>query len=440
MPKAIPICASVGSRSPDLRLPDLIIAMTRLATCSEIERRSSAPPPNSGLGWLRRDASISSAKASEAPSPAIASASFALPAMIASEVQPIERDGVVAVDLPRLRFRQAEIGEGLVEDLDPLGQVRRLQQDRIIARVDRALGTEGIERRLDIGPQIRGRPVRAGVRRQVGQLDPHVWVAREIVHILAELRDLALRNARLAAMIEDHRDARADFRHPLADEIHLRVVGVDVEGPAELFEQVHALDEAGTERQPARVLVELHDTADAADQRMLVAHLDEHRLDAPAPFDWRHGNDAPDTRIAPGLVLDELDFLNVLAPALPNVGVALKEHHCLDFNRTAVPPIVLDMVGMAEQRAALEGAEPDPGLVPDVQVRIDEGEAGHSGLYLVSLKLASTGFSVRPKPGLVSSRSMKPSLATGSPSKMYQKSSLPTSTGTLGKYSEIGPA
>ena len=41
---------------------------------------------------------------------------------------------------------------------------------------------------------------------------------------------------------------------------------------------------------------------------------------------------------------------------------------------------------------------------------------------------------------MVSLRSMKPFSATGSPSKMYQNSSLPTSTGTLGKYSEIGPA
>src|SRR5580658_5035649 len=34
--------------------------------------------------------------------------------------------------------------------------------------------------------------------------------------------------------------------------------------------------------------------------------------------------------------------------------------------------------------------------------------------------------------------STKPSLAFGSPSKIYQKSSLPTSTSTMGKYSAMG--
>ena len=74
-------------------------------------------------------------------------------------------------------------------------------------------------------------------------------------------------------MVEDHRHAAADLGHPLADDIHLRVVGVDVEGPAELLEQVDAVDEALAQRQRARILVELHDAADAADQRMPVAHL-----------------------------------------------------------------------------------------------------------------------------------------------------------------------
>ena len=39
MPKATVICASVGIWSPDFRLPDLIIAMIRLATCTAIEPR-----------------------------------------------------------------------------------------------------------------------------------------------------------------------------------------------------------------------------------------------------------------------------------------------------------------------------------------------------------------------------------------------------------------
>src|SRR5215469_466552 len=52
----------------------------------------------------------------------------------------------------------------------------------------------------------------------------------------------------------------------------------------------------------------------------------------------------------------------------------------------------------------------------------------------------SSAFSsiVRPKPCLSSSRSMYPPLARGSPWKMYQNSSFPTSTSTGGKYSAIG--
>src|SRR5271165_693590 len=45
---------------------------------------------------------------------------------------------------------------------------------------------------------------------------------------------------------------------------------------------------------------------------------------------------------------------------------------------------------------------------------------------------------VRPRPGTLSSRSMKPSFDFGSPSNRYQKSSFPTSTSTMGKYSAIG--
>src|SRR5579859_2425673 len=45
---------------------------------------------------------------------------------------------------------------------------------------------------------------------------------------------------------------------------------------------------------------------------------------------------------------------------------------------------------------------------------------------------------VRPRPGRFSFKSINPSLAFGSPSKMYQNNSLPTSTSTGGKYSAMG--
>ena len=86
---------------------------------------------------------------------------------------------------------------------------------------------------------------------------------------------------------------------------------------------------------------------------------------------------ALDARIALLLVLDELDLLDVLAAALPEVGVAFEEHHRLDLQRAAVPLVILDMIGMAEQRAALERRIFEPRLVPDVQMRVDDREVRH---------------------------------------------------------------
>src|SRR6185503_7490446 len=45
---------------------------------------------------------------------------------------------------------------------------------------------------------------------------------------------------------------------------------------------------------------------------------------------------------------------------------------------------------------------------------------------------------LKPSPGVFSSRSMKPSFGMGSPLKMYQNNSFPTSTSTGGKNSAIG--
>src|SRR5947207_6978608 len=55
-------------------------------------------------------------------------------------------------------------------------------------------------------------------------------------------------------------------------------------------------------------------------------------------------------------------------------------------------------------------------------------------------KLSAMDFSltVSPRPGTLSSRSINPSYAFGSPLKMYQNNSFPTSTSTTGKYSAIG--
>src|SRR5215469_3888755 len=55
-----------------------------------------------------------------------------------------------------------------------------------------------------------------------------------------------------------------------------------------------------------------------------------------------------------------------------------------------------------------------------------------------SNSLSLFSLTVRPRPGMLSSRWIHPMVALGSPSKMYQNSSLPTSTSTIGKYSAIG--
>src|SRR5215472_5755388 len=200
------------------------------------------------------------------------------------EVQPVELGGVVPIDRARLAFAQPQIGEGTIEDFDPLRHVRRLEEDRVVAGIDRALRAKGLERGFDIGAKVGLGPVRAGVRRQVRELDPHVWIACEVFDFLAILSNHTLLDAGLAAMIEDHGHAGADPRHPFTDEIHLGVVGIDVEAPAELLEQVHPFDEPRRKGQASGILVELHDAADAAHRRMLFAHLDEHGFDSLAPF------------------------------------------------------------------------------------------------------------------------------------------------------------
>src|SRR5580692_6932070 len=59
--------------------------------------------------------------------------------------------------------------------------------------------------------------------------------------------------------------------------------------------------------------------------------------------------------------------------------------------------------------------------------------------YPITVKrLRDSSFTVRPRPEVFSSRSIYPSLGTGSPWKIYQNSSLPTSTSTFGKNSEMG--
>src|SRR5215471_11440552 len=137
---------------------------------------------------------------------------------------------------------------------------------------------------------------------------------------------------------------------------------------------------------------------------MFVAHLDEHGFDALSPFNRGHWDDRLDAGIALLLAFDELDFLDVLTAAFPEVGVTFEENHRLDIELVAVPPVVFDVVGVAEKLASLESRVFEPGLVPDMQMRVDDWEVRHQR---VSLK---TGLSVRPKPGAVSLRLMKPSL------------------------------
>src|SRR6185503_18605463 len=66
------------------------------------------------------------------------------------------------------------------------------------------------------------------------------------------------------------------------------------------------------------------------------------------------------------------------------------------------------------------------------------GARGSSTYSMILKRFSDSSLTVKPSPGTLSSRSMWPLSGTGSPSKIYQKSSLPTSTSTLGKNSAIG--
>ena len=96
------------------------------------------------------------------------------------QAEPAEGVGVVAIDFSRVGFRKAEIGEGAVQHLDPAAQGGRLQADRIIAGVDDAVDSEGLDRGGDIGAQVGfglGLPVRFDW--QARELDPEVGMARQ---------------------------------------------------------------------------------------------------------------------------------------------------------------------------------------------------------------------------------------------------------------------
>ena len=159
--------------------------------------RDSAPPaawPRWGCGGGGNDAAPT-LPAKRLARPWISSS--ALPSPL--EVQPVELDGVVSIDRARLAFAQPQIGEGAIEDFDPLRHVRRLEEDRVVAGIDRALRAKGLERGFDIGAKVGLGPVRAGVRRQVRELDPHVWITCEVFDVLAILGNRTLLDAGLAA-------------------------------------------------------------------------------------------------------------------------------------------------------------------------------------------------------------------------------------------------
>jgi hypothetical protein len=66
-----------------------------------------------------------------------------------------------------------------------------------------------------------------------------------------------------------------------------------------------------------------------------------------------------------------------LAAALPEVAVAFQKHHRLDLQVAAIALVILDMVGVAVEGMAVEGRVFQAGLVPDVQVGVDDGKIGH---------------------------------------------------------------
>ena len=165
--------------------------------------------------------------------------------------------------------------------------------------------------------------------------------------------------------------------HKFADNVHLGEVDVDLEVPAKLVQQVDALDKRRRQGQRARVVVELHDPADALHGRVVGLHLLQHRLHPRAPFQRRHRHDALDARIAFGAVFDEADLVDVLPASGGKISEAFQEDHRVDLKVAAVALIILDLVRLAEQRVTFERRVLQAVHVPDVQMRVDDREIGH---------------------------------------------------------------
>ena len=131
----------------------------------------------------------------------------------------------------------------------------------------------------------------------------------------------------------------------------------------------------------------------------MVAHPGQQGADTFAPFQGGHGHDALDAGIALRLLLDELYFLDILAAAGPEVGIAFQKHHRLDLQRAAVALVILDMVGVAIQGMAVEGGIFQAGLVPDVQMGVDDRKIGHRGTSAGEFEVGVGSFQRQAKAG-----------------------------------------
>ena len=109
----------------------------------------------------------------------------------------------------------------------------------------------------------------------------------------------------------------------------------------------------------------------------MLLHLAQHRFNFGTPFQWSHRDYGFDAWVAFSFAFDKLDFINILAAAVPEIGIAFKKHHSFNVERTAITLVILDVVRVIEKWVGGKGRIPQLVLIPDVQMGINDWKIWH---------------------------------------------------------------
>ena len=212
---------------------------------------------------------------------------------------------------------------------------------------------------------------------------------RQFAHLARPRLHHAVRDRRLADVIEDHRhfrDLSREFQHVR----HVAVIDADVEGEVEIGERAHALDEIRPQAE-IEIGLELDDAADAAQDVVSRQALDIGRNSATL-LQRCPGDHALDARIDPGETSDPFGLLLVLG----GIDLALQEHHSLDIETLGRRRIAVEPIGLVEHGIAVKPGITQLLRIPEMEMRIDNRTARHqTPLARMATTIASPSLRMR---------------------------------------------